>query len=172
MAKKDTKKREKNGTMAPPPSRLARHKPLYERILYVVALVGGLTTVHLMLTASTNFEQDCLFGAFEAQTQVSGCQAALESAVGRPLGVSNAVWGGLFYLVVAVLTGTIALGAQTRRLWLKKARAALIGAGFLYSLFLTAYQFVVLPARCPLCLISALLVAMLFAVQAVYLFKP
>ncbi len=169
MAKRDTGKQAKNSA---PLSRWARHLPLFERILFVVALLGGLTTVHMMLTASTNFEQDCLFGAFESEAEVSGCQAAFESAVGKPLGVSNAVWGGLFYLTVAALCGVIGLGAQTGGWWLKKARAALIGAGFLYSLFLTVYQFVVLPARCPLCLISALCVAILLGVQAVYLFKP
>ena len=150
---------------------MAKHV-LYERILFVLALLGVLTAVHLMLTARTNFEQDCFFGVFEAQAEVSGCQAAFESAVGSPLGVSNAVWGGLFYLAVAGLGGAIALGASDRRAWLKKARAVLIGVGFLYALFLTVYQFVVLPARCPLCLISAALVTGLFAVQAVYLRNP
>ena len=153
-------------------SRWARHHPLYERLLFGVALLGGLTVVHMMLTAGTNFEQDCFFGAFEPQTQVSGCQAAFESAVGRPLGVSNAIWGGLFYLAVAGLGVAVVMGAQARRPLLKKARAMLLAAGFLYSLFLTAYQFVVLPARCPLCMISAGLVAVLCAVQAVCLFNP
>ena len=153
-------------------SRWARHQPVYERLLFGVALLGVLTVGHMMLTASTNFEQDCFFGAFESQTQVSGCQAAFESAVGKPLGVSNAVWGGLFYLAVAGLGVAIAMGAQARRPLLKKVRAALLAAGFLYSLFLTAYQFIVLPARCPLCMISAGLVAGLVVVQAVYLFNP
>ncbi len=78
----------------------------------------------------------------------------------------------LFYLVVAGLCAAIVFGAAARRLLLKRARAALVGLGFFYSMFLTAYQFVAMPARCPLCLISALLVTVLLGVQVLYLVQP
>lgn len=173
MAKQSKKKASGKGkTPAPPPSRWAAHRPLYERLFFVVALLGVLVTAHFNLTASTGFEQECLFGAFESQTEVFGCQAALESAVGRPLGVSNAVWGMLFYLLVAGLCVAVVFGGEARRLLWKRARGALVGFGFLYSAFLTVYQFVAMPARCPLCLISALLVAVLLGVQLLYLYQP
>ncbi len=173
MAKQPKKKTiGKQKAPTPPPSRWAVHRPLFERIFFVVALMGVLVTAHFNLTASTGFEQECLFGAFETPTAVSGCEAALESAVGRPLGVSNAVWGMLFYLVVAGLCAAIVFGAAAWRLLLKRARAALVGLGFFYSMFLTAYQFVAMPTRCPLCLISALLVTVLLGVQVLYLVQP
>ncbi|MFB3134016.1 MAG: vitamin K epoxide reductase family protein, partial [Rhodothermales bacterium] len=173
MAKQSKKKtRGKQKAPTPPPSRWAAHRPLFERIFFVVALMGVLVTAHFNLTASTGFEQECLFGAFESPVETSGCQAALESAVGRPLGVSNAVWGMLFYLVVAGLCAAIVFGTEARRIFLKRARAVLVGLGFFYSMFLTAYQFVAMPARCPLCLISALLVTVLLGVQVLYLVQP
>ena len=170
QSKKKTRGKQKAPTL--PLSRWAAHRPLFERIFFVVALMGVLVTAHFNLTASTGFEQECLFGAFESPVETSGCQAALESAVGRPLGVSNAVWGMLFYLVVAGLCAAIVFGTEARRIFLKRARAVLVGLGFFYSMFLTAYQFVAMPARCPLCLISALLVTVLLGVQVLYLVQP
>ena len=171
---KQSKKKAKGKRKAPtlPPSRWAAHRPVFERLFFAVALMGVLVTAHFNLTASTGFEQECLFGVFETQAEVSGCEAALESAVGRPFGVSNAVWGMLFYLMVAGLCAAIVFGTEARRIVLKRARAALVGFGFLYSVFLTGYQFVAMQVRCPLCLISALLVTVLLGVQVLYLAQP
>ena len=172
MGKPSNKKANEPQKAPEPTGRWAAHHPLFERLLFVVALLGVLVTVHFNLTASTGFEEECLFGAFDAPAETSGCQAALESPVGRPFGVSNAVWGMFFYLIVAGLCAAVVFGPQARRVALKRARAALIGAGFLYSAFLTVYQFVAMPVQCPLCLISAALVAVLLGVQLVYLFQP
>jgi len=171
---KQSKKKAKGKQKAPtlPPSRWAAHRPVFERLFFAVALMGVLVTAHFNLTASTGFEQECLFGAFATQAEVSGCEAALESAVGRPFGVSNAVWGMLFYLIVAGLCAAIGLGTEARPVFLKRARAALAWFGFLYSVFLTGYQFVAMEVRCPLCLISALLVTVLLGVQVLYLVQP
>ncbi len=171
---KQSKKKTRGTQTAPtlPPSRWAAHRSLFERLFFAVALMGVLVTVHFNLMASTGFEQECLFGAFEAQAGVSGCEAALESAVGRPFGVSNAVWGMLFYLMVVGLCAALVFGTEARRIVLKRARAALVGFGFLYSVFLTGYQFVAMEVRCPLCLISALLVTVLLGVQVLYLAQP
>ena len=171
---KPSNKKAKKQRSAPerPPSRWAAHRPLFERLFFVVALLGVLVTAHFQLTASTGFEQECLFGAFDAPAETSDCQAALESPVGQPLGVSNAVWGMLFYLMVAGLCVAVVFGAEIRRLVLKRVRAGLIGVGFLYSAFLTGYQYVAMPVRCPLCLLSALLVTILLGVQLLYLAQP
>ena len=81
MAKKDEKKREKNGAKRQPPlSRLARHQPFYERILFVVALLGVLVTLHLNVwygaaTVPSDDRYACHKQAFEAG--VSGVPAVL-----------------------------------------------------------------------------------------------
>ena len=170
QSKKKTRGKQKAPTL--PPSRWAVHRSLFERLFFALALMGVLVTAHFNLTASTGFEQECLFGAFGTQAEVSGCEAALESAVGRPFGVSNAVWGMLFYLIVAGLCAVLVFGTEARRIVLKRVRAALVGFGFLYSVFLTGYQFVAMEVRCPLCLISALLVTVLLGVQVLYLAQP
>ncbi|MFQ5569773.1 MAG: thioredoxin domain-containing protein [Rhodothermales bacterium] len=151
---------------------MAAHRPLLERLLFGLALLGVLTAVHLNNWASLDVETDCLFGTVETPGEQSGCRAALESDMGAPLGVSNAVWGLLYYLAIAGLCAGIAFVSGDKRLRMKRVRGLLIGFGFLYSLFLTGYQYVELPSFCMLCLISASVVSLLFIVQVIYLVKP
>ncbi len=150
-----------------PQGRLAAHRPPLERLLFIVALLGVLVTAHLVIWYS---------GGAPVQTDdpVCGvgfdCEAVIASDP-APLGVPSAVWGVLFYLAVAGVCAGIAFLGPERRLLLKKARLALIGVGFAYSAYLTAYQFLGLTDRCLLCLISAGLATTLALVQAVYLFQ-
>ncbi len=138
MAKKDKKKQEKNGAKRqPPPSRLGRHQPFYERILFVVALLGVLVTMHLNLWYGG--------GAVSSDDPMCGvgfdCSAVLASDP-APLDIPSRVWGLLFYLGMAGLCAGIVYFADAKRLLLKKIRVGMVGIGFLYSLFLTVYQFV------------------------------
>ena len=152
---------------APPPSRLAVHRPLYERILFALSLLGVLVTVHLTVWygAGAPVSDDPVCGAgFD-------CQAVLASDP-APLGIPSSVWGLLFYLGVAGVCAGIVYVADEKRLLLKKIRLGMVGIGFLYSLFLTIYQFFVLSDRCLLCLISASVVTAMAVVLGLYVFKP
>ncbi len=150
-----------------PAGRLAAHRPLYERILFILALAGVLVAVHLNIYygAEQVVSDDFVCGA------AFDCQAVLATDP-MPLGVPSAVWGLLFYLAVAGVCAGIAFFSDEKRVLLKKARVGLIGFGLVYSLYLTGYQFFALSDRCLLCLISASIVTLMAVVQAVYLFKP
>ena len=151
----------------PPASRLATHRLLYERILFVLALAGVLVTVHLNVWygAEQIVSDDPVCGVgFD-------CEAVLASDPAL-LGIPSAVSGLLFYLVVAGLCAGIAFLTDERRDLLKKVRLGLIGVGFLYSMYLTGYQFFGLSDRCLLCLFSATVITLMAVVQALYLFKP
>ncbi len=168
MAQKQRKKQASKKRAAPvPKSRLDVHRPAYERLLFVVALLGVLLAAHLVIWygASSLPADDpvCGFG-FD-------CEAVIASDP-APLGVPSAVWGLLFYLAVAGACAGIAFLGPERRLLLKQIRVGLIGAGVAYALFLTGYQFFTLSDRCLLCLASASLVLALAVVQALYLRKP
>ncbi len=151
----------------PPAGRLAAHRSLYERILFMLALAGVLVTAHLNIWygAEAVLSDDPVCGAgFD-------CQAVLATDP-MPLGVPSAVWGLLFYLAVAGVCAGIAFFTDEKRVLLKKARVGLIGFGFVYSLYLTGYQFFALSDRCLLCLLSASIVTAMAVVLAVYVFKP
>ncbi len=150
-----------------PAGRLAAHRPLYERILFILALAGVLVAAHLNIWygAEAVLSDDPICGAgFD-------CQAVLATDP-MPLGVPSAVWGLLFYLAVAGVCAGIAFFTDEKRVLLKKARVGLIGFGFVYSLYLTGYQFFALSDRCLLCLLSASIVTAMAVVLAVYVFKP
>ena len=151
----------------PPAGRLAVHHPLYERILFILALAGVLVTVHLNIWygAEEIVSDDPVCGAgFD-------CEAVLASDPAL-LGIPSAVSGLIFYLIIAGLCAGIAFLTDEKRVLLKKVRVALIGAGLAYSLYLTGYQFFSLSDRCLLCLLSASIVTLMAVVLGLYIFKP
>ena len=101
MAKKKKKQAQRlarQKAQAPPPrkqdlpaGRLAAHRPLYERILFILALAGVLVAAHLNIWygAEVVLNDDPICGVgFD-------CQAVLATDP-MPLGVPSAVWGLLF----------------------------------------------------------------------------
>ncbi len=142
------------------------YRPLLNRLTFGLALVGVLVAVHLAVQQRQGFAQGC-FGFSEAGAAggAFNCATVLQSGAGELLGVSNVVWGFLFYLAVAALSFAIAFVGRTWGPRLKQARAGLIGFGVLYSAYLVYYQFAYLDSLCALCLLSAALVALLLGVQ-------
>lgn len=124
--------------------------------------------VHLWLMVDRGFDRGC-FG-FSAPTAVVECEAVIQSDAGSLFGISNAVWGLLFYLGVAGLSALVAFstgfGATARRL-----RHALIGIGFAYSAYLVYVQATQIGQWCKLCLISAGIVTVLTLLTSWQLFS-
>lgn len=157
--------------MAPPnsrnTSRLASYRPVLDRLIFGLAILGILTSVHLGIQQERGFDQGC-FG-FSASQQVEDtfdCEVVTESAASNLFGVSNSTWGLLFYIVVAALTAVAAINVGGKVSAFKKTRAVLILAGFLYSMYLVYYQFFGIGELCALCLTSAGITTVLFIVQA------
>lgn len=149
------------------------HRTLFERILFGLALLGILTTVHLNIQQNRGFDRGCLgFTSPDAVEATFDCNVVTQSSAGKLFGVSNALLGLLFYVVVAGVCAGIAFLGDNKRIWLKRARLVLLGGGFLYSMYLSAVQYVVIEQFCLLCLTSASIVTILFIVQVVYLVRP
>lgn len=167
-------KKERKSAPTPPTSapRLATYRPLLDGAVFVLSLLGILVVVHLWIQTERGFDRGC-FG-FTAPEQVAAtvdCEAVTTSDAGSMFGVSNVVWGLLYYLALAGLsfvTVAVTEGALAR---VKKYRALAIVAGFVYSLYLVYVQYVILDQLCRLCLISASIVAVLFVLQIIDYFR-
>lgn len=155
-------------------ARLASYRPVFNRLLFGIALVGVLVAVHLLIQQGRGFDRGCLgFSAPAAVESTFDCQLVTESRAGTLLGVSNAWWGLGFYLAVAGLSAAVAFASRAaRRFRWALVRAVLIGGGLVYSGYLTYHQFAGLGALCALCLTSAAVATLLFLVQAVMLARP
>ncbi|PSQ82002.1 MAG: hypothetical protein BRD46_00680 [Bacteroidetes bacterium QS_8_68_15] len=146
-------------------ARLSTDRPVSDRVLFGLALLGALVAVHLLIQQGRGFDRGCLGFSEPAAAQQAGtfnCEMVTQSGAGTLLGVSNAWWGIGFYLAVAGLSTGAAFAA----------RVALLTGGLAYSAYLTYHQFAGLGALCALCLTSAAIALTLFLVQAVALARP
>lgn len=140
------------------------------RILFGVALFGILVVTHLWLQKSDGFAAGCSGFADVSVTNLAetmatepGCETVTNSVYATFLGVSNIVWGLLFYGLVALLRlGYAATGNDRLRL----ASFGAVGVGFLYTLYLVYLQSAVIGAFCVLCMTSAATVTLLLILHA------
>ena len=140
------------------------------RVIFALALFGVLVVTHLWLQKSADFAYGCsgvadvtVTNLAETMREEPGCASVTNSVYASFLGVSNIVWGLLFYLVVAGLhLGYAATGNDRLRL----ASFAFVGLGFAYTLYLVYLQAAVIGAFCVLCMLSALTVTLLLILHA------
>ncbi len=163
--------------LMPPSSRpaesgLSQYRPVLDRALFGFSLLGLLVVVHLWIQQARGFDRGC-FGfntAFEKAQQTFDCELVAQSSQGTFLGLSNVVWGFGFYLVVALLCAGVAFLPDRRALF-KQLRAAAVGLGFLYALYLVYAQFTQVGALCALCLVSSAITTLLFALVSTDLYR-
>lgn len=140
-----------------------------DRLVYALSLIGILVVVHLHIMVGRGFDRGC-FG-FSEPTATVECEAVLQSDAGTLMGVSNAVWGLLFYLALVALSLAVSFGGKAMSDAARKARVALTSVGLLYSGYLIYYQATQIGAWCKLCVISASLVALLSILIALDFFR-
>ena len=152
------------------PERLRRYRPLLDRTVFGVAMLGLLVAAHIALQHRHGFEQGCTgFSPSLFAGSAFDCAAVTGSGAGTLLGVPNAIWGMFFYFFVAALTAIAAFDVPTRRAAYKALRTVLVAGGFAYTSYLVYYQFFVLEQLCVLCLVSAGLVTVLTVLHGVEL---
>lgn len=138
---------------------------VFPRVLFGLALFGVLVVTHLWLQKGADFAYGCsgvealtVTNLAETMREEPGCAAVTSSVYASFLGVSNLVWGLLFYGAVALLRlGHAATGDDRLRL----ASLGLVSVGFLYTLYLVYLQAAVIQAFCVLCMTSAVTVTLL-----------
>jgi len=150
--------------------RLREYHSVWEQVLFGLSLLGVFTVVHLFIQQGRNFDRGCFgFEALDTEQMAFDCSAVVSSGSGTFLGVSNIVWGVGFYLGIALLTFAIFWGGRRWRAWMQGGRLGLLTGGVLYSSYLVYMQVAVINALCALCLASAGITGLLFAVQAILL---
>src|SRR5690606_10619735 len=155
----------------PSPDSMARPVParnpagILPRVLFGLALFGVLVVTHLWLQKEAGFAAGCsgfadvsVTSLAETMREEPGCATVTNSVYATFLGVSNLVWGLLFYAAVALLRLAHAATGDDR---LRLASFGLVGAGFLYTLYLVYLQAAVIGAFCVLCMTSAVTVTLL-----------
>ncbi|MDX1439222.1 MAG: vitamin K epoxide reductase family protein [Rubricoccaceae bacterium] len=131
------------------------------RIIFAVALAG------LFLVTEMYLQKTYGRGCFspEAANELT-CDEVFESGAGTFLGVSNVIWGMVFYLV---MVGLRFVYVYTQKDQFRKVAFGAAAVGFLYSGYLTYYQYfsdeLALVAPCKLCLWSAAIVTILLVLH-------
>ncbi len=132
------------------------------RLIFLFALLGVLVVVHLWIQTGRGFDRGCFGFNDPADVDTVGCTAVVQSDAGTLFGISNAVWGLLFFASIAALSlaQLWTKGDQTRTL--HRLSTAMVTAGFVYALYLFLYQVFALGQFCKLCLISGTVTLILF----------
>ncbi len=151
--------------------RLRSRRAGLNRWIFGLALIGLLDTTHLWVQQQRQFEEGCFGVASLAPLEKAfDCAAVVQSAAGTLLGVSNTIWGALFYAAVALLSALALTRPALYRQRYKLLRSGLLGVGLLYTFYLLYYQAFELATFCALCLVSAGLVLTMAGLQAYELF--
>ncbi|MEM8558766.1 MAG: vitamin K epoxide reductase family protein [Bacteroidota bacterium] len=138
-------------------------RPLFHRLILGLALVGVFLVAHLYSQQTAGFNRGCLGLSDPATVAQVGCETVTSSAAGQFLGVSNVVWGFLFYLGMVALRFAM-VPAKAPRKALRTASLGLATAGFAYSLYLVSVQ-LSMGTWCVLCTISAGIVTVIFGLH-------
>lgn len=151
--------------------RLSTYSASLERVLFGGALLGVVAVVHLFIQQNRGFDRGCFgFAELEKSGQLGfDCSAVVASGAGTFLGLSNITWGLGFYGAVALLTFAVFSVGKRQRSWVHGLRVGLLTGGVLYSGYLVYVQVQVVEALCALCLVSAVIAAVLFAGQIIIL---
>ncbi len=138
------------------------YRKALERSFFALSLLGILLTLHLAVWYGT--------GSIGANDPVctagSDCLAVIANDP-APLGMASAWWGFIFYMLAGTLTLGVALNVAGKSALFKALRMLLVGAGLIYSVILSAIQFVLLADWCFLCLLSASIVAVMTALVVI-----
>ncbi len=128
--------------------------PITRMALAVVALTGLLLSAYLTLYK--------LGFVGPLQCQVGSCERVQQSPWGVFLGLPVAAWGVLGYLG---LFAVALLGLQPRWVrarWVAVGLVAMSALGVAFSAYLTYLEAVVIKAWCQWCVISAILITLIF----------
>ncbi len=145
---------------------LGAYRPLIDQTLYALAIIGVMVTVHLWIQQGRGFDQGCwgFNPPSGADASTFNCEAVVTSDAGQLFGISNVYWGILFYTILSYLGFLVGRAKPGQVQKPKKIRGAMIGAGFLYSLYLVNVQINGIGELCALCLTSAGIMALMFVV--------
>ncbi len=136
------------------------------RIIFGFALLGVFLVTEMYLEET--FGRGCF--SPDAANELT-CDDVFESGAGTFFGISNVLMGFLYYILLAGLRFAYAAVKPAQRETIRKASFGLVSIGFVYSAYLTYYQYFSAELAdvdpCKLCLASALTTTILFILHIV-----
>ena len=144
---------------------------LLRLLIVAAALCGALVVTHLKLQESNGFAAGCSGLATAAVTydpaapaETSGCAEVTQGEYSTLLGVSNIVWGFVFYGLIVGLRLAYSVTASDR---LRVASLAASAVGVAFASYFVYVMFGVIGAVCALCLTSHAITLILFVMHLV-----
>lgn len=128
---------------------------LINYLLFVLSLAGLFVSSYLAYEYSLPGSITCPIGG-------SGCQTVRLSEYSQMFGISVPYYGILFYLVLSV--ASVAMITKSDLVF-QRLRFLMILSGLLYSIYLTGLETFVIKAYCFWCVISAIIVTVMFFVS-------
>lgn len=136
---------------------------MLRKTLWIAALIGLLDSIYLTIAKLLNSKAMCIEG-------LGDCWSVNNSPYSEIAGIPIAIFGALTYLAILAL-----LFLENRsEFWQSNASTAIFGitlVGVLYSAYLTYIEIAVLRAICPFCVVSAILMTILFIGSVLRLFQ-
>jgi uncharacterized membrane protein len=97
-------------------------------------------------------------------SETINCDIVNKGPLSEMFGIPVALYGVLFYLLLAIVAYHIAF-SQEKNNFIVKSLPYLSGFGLIYSLSLGSYVFYRLEAICPVCVASYIVIAIIFALS-------
>jgi uncharacterized membrane protein len=130
-------------------------------LLWILSALGFIDSVYLFVLKMTNNPTLCIKG-------VGDCWSVNNSVYSEILGIPISALGALAYLAIVFLIVLERRGG----FWKNYSAMMVFGislAGWIYSLYLTYLEIFVLRSICPFCVVSAVLMTLIFVLSIVRL---
>ena len=133
-------------------------------LLLLLSLVGLFDTLYLWWEYTSPDRPMVCIG--------TGCDVVRASPFAYPMGIPMPVPGVAMYAALALLVFAQPLFQAARAGAVRKAMAGISGLGFLFSLYLTGVETFVLHAWCFWCMVSAIVVTLIFGLSVLEVARP
>jgi uncharacterized membrane protein len=129
----------------------------------VLLILGFLDATYLLIIKLTNIQALCLEG-------VGDCWSVNTSKYSEIMGIPISVFGMVAYLLLFLLQLVEGKGKSEYRYSIL-GQFGISFCGFMFSIYLTYIQFIVLEKVCPFCLVSATIMTTIFILTTIRLVK-
>ena len=136
------------------PEELEERPPVARMAIAVLALVG------LMVAAYLSMYKLGMLGVI--QCQIGGCEKVQTSQYAYFLGVPVAYYGVAAYVAILLVSIVGILPRFVHERWVALALFAMSAVGVLFSAYLTYLEAAVIRAWCQWCVVSAVLITLIF----------
>ena len=140
---------------------MKKHQHALWIITLLFSIVGFLDSIYLLIIKLTHNPLLCIEG-------IGDCWTVNTSRYSEVFGIPLGLLGALGYLLIGVLLFIIRYNTALER----SARYTLFGVsliGFFYSMYLTYIEIYILKAVCPFCILSAIMMTLIFTTSTINL---